>query len=405
MAGARFVARVACVIIVLAWLTGSPVQAGPRPQPAGRTTRNASSVASCGTWTLFPSVDVGESSQLVAVDAVAADDIWAVGNETTAPQYQGLAEHYDGVSWSVSPTPVLTHQSFFNGVAALSSTDVWAVGTWTNNDFLVRGLTEHWDGSTWIVIPGARVGGSADSQWFFGVAGVASDDVWAVGTFAEASGKQHALAEHWDGSSWTSVPTPDTGTTFSGLSRVVAIAPDDVWAVGVRTFADGKSRALIEHWNGASWELVIPDEPPNGTELLADVEAASSDDLMAVGEGGRETGNGAPIALHWDGTSWSRTAPLPAGDSSFFHGLAVADTADAWAVGYAYNGVTGVLKVLAEHWDGSVWTKVPAQSPPSTSSNLLDAAAVSGAEAWAAGYYNDSTTGTPRTLLEHYCAL
>ncbi len=75
----------------------------------------------------------------------------------------------------------------------------------------------------------------------------ASNDVWAVGT-----SKTLTLTEHWDGSSWSVEPSPNRSTTSSGnvLDAVVAIASNDVWAVGYYWDAAGHQLTLTEHYAG-----------------------------------------------------------------------------------------------------------------------------------------------------------
>jgi photosystem II stability/assembly factor-like uncharacterized protein len=91
-----------------------------------------------------------------------------------------------------------------------------------------QGVLQHWDGSSWTPAPSLPDGGE-----FFSVAGIATNDVWAVG----AGG----AAFHYDGSTWSSQPT---GTTDL-LACVWADAPDDVWAVG--------ANGVILRWDGTAW--------------------------------------------------------------------------------------------------------------------------------------------------------
>ena len=72
-------------------------------------------------------------------------------------------------------------------------------------------LIEHWDGSAWSVVPPADDPGSVEDV----LAGVSEDgtnDVWAFGYHVVGS-RYKTLAEHWDGSSWTVVPSANGGTT------------------------------------------------------------------------------------------------------------------------------------------------------------------------------------------------
>ena len=81
------------------------------------------------------------NSILRASTAISANDVWAVGNtNTTATGIGTLAEHFDGSTWSVVPTPqpsvtflVPSSGAHFSAVSAVSSTDVWAIGTFGRN--------------------------------------------------------------------------------------------------------------------------------------------------------------------------------------------------------------------------------------------------------------------------------
>jgi hypothetical protein len=44
-------------------------------------------------------------SQLIGSAAISSSDIWAVGDIVSSPGFTTLAEHFDGTSWSVVPTP------------------------------------------------------------------------------------------------------------------------------------------------------------------------------------------------------------------------------------------------------------------------------------------------------------
>src|SRR5262245_25187945 len=82
------------------------------------------------TLVVVPSPQI--TGRLNATAAIADNDIWAVGAGSNP-----LAEHFDGKSWSVVPTPS-TINGRFNGVSGVASNDVWAVGTMTgpgNPDF------------------------------------------------------------------------------------------------------------------------------------------------------------------------------------------------------------------------------------------------------------------------------
>ena len=63
---------------------------------------------------------------------------------------------------------------------------------------------------------------------------------------------------HWDGTSWSLIPSPDPGGGDAGASQlfaVSAVSPTDVWAVGLYT-GDIAIDTLILHWDGTAWSQV-----------------------------------------------------------------------------------------------------------------------------------------------------
>ena len=67
----------------------------------------------------------------------------------------------------------------------------------------------------------------------YGIAAVSANDIWAVGAgnFSTVSGTA-TLIEHWDGTSWTIVSSPDPGTATNALVAVTALSDGTVVAVG-----------------------------------------------------------------------------------------------------------------------------------------------------------------------------
>src|SRR5205814_6959443 len=106
------------------------------------------------------------------------------------------------------------------------------------------------------------------NPYLYGLAAVSANDVWAVG------GANQTFTAHWDGSSWSTVPSPNPYGAGSGLRAVAAVATNDVWAVGQY---DGI--VLTEHWNGTSWNIVSSP----GYSWLSGVAAVASNDIWAVG--------------------------------------------------------------------------------------------------------------------------
>src|SRR5205823_4097488 len=103
--------------------------------------------------------------------------------------------------------------------------DVWVVGGSGGHT-----ITERWDGTAWSAVSSPSPGDY--SNGFFAIAAVSANDVWAVGADSSTTTNYQTLTEHWDGTQWSVVPSPNVSTYNHSLSGVAAIATNDVWAVG-----------------------------------------------------------------------------------------------------------------------------------------------------------------------------
>ena len=110
-----------------------------------------------------------------------------------------------------SPNPG-TGLNVLTGVAAVSTSDVWAVGYYQSSS-LYQTVTLHWDGSAWNVVPSPNVG--SDSNYLNSVVAISANDVWAVGSYGDGTATSETLVLHWDGSSWSVVPSPSVGSSFN----------------------------------------------------------------------------------------------------------------------------------------------------------------------------------------------
>lgn len=116
--------------------------------PAGNSTIGA---PPC-TQSAGPGHVIGGLIEGIAV--IDDHDIWAVGAMARHSMPQPLVVHWDGRSWAVVPSPgVAQGPSELFAVTALSATDIWAVGTTNIPGDRTIGLAEHWDGRVWRIIP------------------------------------------------------------------------------------------------------------------------------------------------------------------------------------------------------------------------------------------------------------
>src|SRR5215475_1041612 len=222
----------------------------------------------------------------------------------------------------VASTNIGAQDNSLNDVAVVSANDAWAVGEYTTADFVVHTLIEHWDGSGWSTVPSPnRLTGTGHDEFntLKGVSAIAADDVWAVGYSASVQDPYQTLTMHWNDTAWWIVDSPNLSFpgAYNILNGVSAAATDDVWAVG------GTQPGILLHWNGSTWTLAT--NPP-GTEFWqsstrTSVVALSGSDVWAVGD---------YDAWHFDGVSW--TVPT-SGAAQFSRSVDAAGPTQIWAVG------------------------------------------------------------------------
>jgi hypothetical protein len=381
-------------LLLIAWAVPGLADARlPRVQSAHSQVTPATAVtaesACTGFWNIVPSPNAGDynNGRFYAASALSSDDVWTVGDSTSfgGSFPRTLVQHWDGTQWSI--TPSLSPASWSNnlyGVVAITPNDVWAVGNQSNSiGGTQRTLIEHWDGTQWSIIPSPNAG--TDKDFLGGVDAVSSDDVWAVGR-SVSDGVQQTLIEHWDGTQWSIVPTPN-GAGEDSLTAVSAITDSDVWAVGT----------LIMHWDGTEWSI-IPN-PSSGS--LTGIVALAPDDVWAVGSELDQAQVGQTLTLHWDGSQWSTIpSPSPGTDGNRLSAVSGTASGDVWAVGYYYSDAD-CCRTLILHWDGSSWLVTDSPNSEYETYYLRGVAAVGPNDVWAVGVANEGSR-FEYTLVERY---
>ena len=371
-----------------------------------------------GSWQRINSPNVSGATsvnnELLAVAAVSENDVWAVGwaQDPIGPQYvkQTLIQHFNGNTWNIVPSlnPANDILSVLHSVSAVAANDVWAVGSSHNGSAPSRTLIEHWDGTQWSIVPSPN----PDSQLneLRGVAAVSANNAWAVGYRGGTRNETplETLILHWDGVSWSQVPSPNVPGGANELSAITAISSDDIWAVGS---AGGAPLAM--HWNGNAWSVfTMQVSSGSSSERVTAVAGTASNDVWAIGQGkGFFTNRPSGRIWHWNGSRWTQklcyalSASNPpegyegeGGPDTYFTGVAAAASNDVWAVGATGSGPT----VL--HWDGRAWTRVTHARVFPNGGVLRGVATLRGGSVWSVGIQieDDSSGSVWRTLIDRY---
>jgi hypothetical protein len=344
-------------------------------------------------WEVVASPNVGTGANtLLSVAAAADNDVWAVGAayNSQLPAYRTLIERWNGISWSVVRSPNgSTGWNILNGVAVVAANDVWAVGQAAHGN-LYKTLVEHWNGTAWRIIPSPNVTG--ESSVLQAISVVSANDIWAVGFSSDASFEDKPLIMHWNGTSWSIVPSPSVNEDV--LFAVDAVAANDVWAVGK---SQNEARTLTLHWNGRAWSVVpSPNDSGNDNNLFG-VAAIAHNDVWAVGNAGSLK----TLAIHWNGRSWSvvPTPPFNNANNEVLVGIVALSRDDIWAAGLFRLPLQGsAQQTLTENWNGSSWSIVASPNAPNSNNRLHGITATPNGTLWAVG--TTGVFGNPeRTLV------
>ena len=248
------------------------------------------------SWPTVPDADWVR----VLSDPVATRDVWYGGPRTiVALGVNGHISRFDGTRWT------LTDPDFnvgMGGIWGSSSGRLWAVGA--------LGSVFYYDGTTWAkeITP--------TDEHLRAVWGRSADEIYAVG-------RTGTILE-FDGSSWRAVPSG----TEADLEAVSGTDDGVVVAVGA-------SGTVLLKRPGEAWSTIRGGE----TESLVGVSVFDAADIVVLGNAGN------PVALRYDGSTWS---DMSAGLAGEVHGVTGFAPDDLWVAG----------KDGAFRYEGSAWSLV-----------------------------------------------
>ncbi|WP_055530568.1 hypothetical protein [Streptomyces graminilatus] len=264
----------------------------------------------------------------VAPAAIAAADGRA---PAASPRAETRAQpRTQAPAWRTSLAGTLSGASLFD-IASAGPDDAWAVGVeYVHGDG--QGVILRWDGATWQRQSTPDV--SATGVWH-AVDAVSAYDVWAYGWDQEGE----TLA-HYDGKRWTQASLPaEQGYGFAKL----AAAPGRTWLV---------SDTAINSYAQGVWQST---PLPRGVHISA-IEARTAHDAWAVGQFAYAGQRSRSVLLHWNGRSWTETAPAKSdlGITAVYQ-----DSAHSvWVTALAPYVEDEPQRSKVLHWNGRTWRDV-----------------------------------------------
>lgn len=352
-------------------------------------------------WSVVSSANSNTSpvSVLTAISCTNTDDCMAAGYQGANGATQPLFEHWDGSAWMIVSAANPSGAQYVNlhDLTCYAATDCTAVGESSagvydpnTGDYIYQILIEHWNGTSWSIVP-APNSGPNESNYLLGVTCTSSSQCWAVG-YAQSLGFEQPVIEQWNGVAWTMTTASTNGTNFNLLYAVTCSGTAHCFAVGNH---EQNTRGL--EWDGNSWSVVPSDSAEGGglLDMLQGVACPSAADCWAVGAGG-----GPPFIQHWNGNSWTI---FPSDNNLLYYqylsGVTCASQSSCWAVGWYNDGIHDQALILG--WDGQTWTQAASPTGSDGAGTFLNAIICnSTTDCWAVG--SSSTTTSSSTLIQHW---
>jgi hypothetical protein len=381
----------------------APAPDGTDTVTPGGSTLSGKKVSLKGTgWFVVTSPSIGNyDNNLSSVSAASATDAWAVGSyyaPSNTNVLVSMAEHFDGSAWTEVPLPnVGPNENTLLGVSELSSGHAWAVGYYVNAEYKQQTLVQHYDGSSWSVIPSVSPG---TQNILYGVAAISDSDVWAVGTQKDTSGVWHTLTEHYNGSVWSIVPAVDAGSAGNNFYAVTAVSSTSVYATGQQSGSGFPSQVLTEHWNGSSWSVLST--PTDASATPVPLGITGNDTLLSVVGDAENSLN--PYTTFVAGGSPSKqsilsTPSVGTGENDLF-AAATASDGSTWAVGWYIDPSSGNHQTLALQGIGGTWSVASTPNPGTGDNGLAGIAAIPGGGLWAVGIQTNNSNAA--TLIMYH---
>jgi hypothetical protein len=362
------------------------------------------------------SAGAGTSSVEVGIAIVGLEKGTTYHFRVVASNEYGTADGTDATftttsspAWGISPTPNPTgeEQSRLEGTSCTSATACRAVGYYKNSSGARLALADVWNGEGWTEQATSKPSGATETE-LYGVSCSSATACTAVGSYLNSAGVAKPLAERWNGEAWSvQEPPMPTEAKEGGLFAVSCASSTACTAVGAFTNSAGAYRALAESWNGTSWSATEPPNPSGAKQdQLVGVSCTAANACTAVGEYENSAGTAWPAqAERWNGTSWSlQEPPSPTGaHETWPYSVSCASASACTLVGYYY--VSGEKEMtLGESWNGTSWTLQSTPNPTGAAANKLLAVTCTSSTACTAvgGNWKGEAPGEELTLAERW---
>jgi hypothetical protein len=272
-------------------------------------------------------------------------------------------------AWSILSPPSLPDSlaTILHSVDCVTSTDCIAVGKQLLPGYVLKTVAEHWNGSTWKLL---RSPNRPNYEFNFleSVSCVGPEFCIAAGASTKPKAER-PLIERWDGTSWTIQPVPFSRKWPDMEPRSVSCtAVDACTAVGIKLFSPSAyPEPFVMRWDGQRWTYHGGEPPSTAGGTLEGISCVAPDTCEATGgHTWQESGSfhGTDFALGWDGERWSYQPQPNPGDLQKVYESRISCSSSAACTAVGEWNASHRFRPLVQRWDGTSWARQQLPNPP-----------------------------------------
>jgi hypothetical protein len=355
--------------------------------------------AQAAKWSLqsAPIPAGAHDGELASISCAPTKACMAVG----AYNAHGLpfADEEEAGKWTVRsmPTPTGVSSAEGLGVSCFSWAACVAVGEAYSTAYIA--LAEFWNGTSWTVESPVQ---PAEAN-LRSVSCIRAYACFAVGEYL-AEGKIAPLAEERSGSEWFKMKVPDpTGSEFARLTGVSCTygALYTCTAVGF-TLTAGVQKQFAERYNGHEWSIISTITPTGSVSAgFSSVACYGVNECLAVGH--YETSTATKTLIERLSPTFTILENSSnSGSSTTLGGVSCPTSEGCLAVGW----IGSSSGPFSEHWtglEGEEWVNISTPAEPSSRADYLESVSCPAVSSCVAvgGYYT-YPSGEQRPLAERY---
>lgn len=311
---------------------------------------------------------------------------WAVGgvadSDIQPTSFHSLILRYANCRWE--PFGDSLPNASLGNIVMVSPGEGWAAGEQANAPLLL-----HYKDGAWSKVTLPNLGAPYTIDAIVAMRALSNGEVWVVGRTPAGTHQSTGIAIlHLSGGRWTRIETP-----FNEVSDIALVGPGDAWLIATRDPDHTTNGIELAHYQGG---VLTKEVPLDQRDYLTNLRMLAANDGWASGfayvSGNETTDNptvNRPIALHYDGTSWTE---VDIGARSDAIGLVVLGQGEAWSFTRTSTIPQYTNATQREHlgqWQSVAW-------PYKDSGDVRNLTCVTADDCWAIGSYAlpDQQVGT-----------